>query len=142
MASHEELTALIHETNRALFIFQLNHETHQEVCALQHEAYHQICEEEHELHRQVCERQHRYLRNVAAKLQRMADEATAERTPGFRVGERKTLDEYQRLGKFTCNSQLLHEASLQMRRHACTPKRRNVLYETQRPLSSSLCFSL
>jgi len=31
----------------------------------------------------------------------MADEASAERTPGFKVGEKKTLDEYQKLGKFT-----------------------------------------
>ncbi|KAI1610957.1 immunoglobulin E-set [Exophiala viscosa] len=27
----------------------------------------------------------------------MADEASAERTPGFKVGEKKTLDEYQKL---------------------------------------------
>lgn len=29
----------------------------------------------------------------------MADEAAADRTPGFKVGEKKTLDEYHNLGK-------------------------------------------
>ena len=30
----------------------------------------------------------------------MADELQAEQTPGFKVGEKKTLDEYNKLGKF------------------------------------------
>jgi hypothetical protein len=29
----------------------------------------------------------------------MADDLQAEQTPGFKVGEKKTLDEYQKLGK-------------------------------------------
>jgi hypothetical protein len=29
----------------------------------------------------------------------MADELSAEQTPGFKVGEKKTIDEYQKLGK-------------------------------------------
>jgi hypothetical protein len=29
----------------------------------------------------------------------MADEVAADRTPGFKVGEKKTLDEYHKLGK-------------------------------------------
>ena len=31
----------------------------------------------------------------------MADELSAETTPGFKVGEKKTIDEYQKLGKST-----------------------------------------
>jgi hypothetical protein len=29
----------------------------------------------------------------------MADDLSAEQTPGFKVGEKKTIDEYQKLGK-------------------------------------------
>ena len=29
----------------------------------------------------------------------MADDLNAEKTPGFKVGEKKTVDEYQKLGK-------------------------------------------
>lgn len=29
----------------------------------------------------------------------MADDLRAEQTPGFRVGEKKTLDEYNKLGR-------------------------------------------
>jgi hypothetical protein len=29
----------------------------------------------------------------------MADDLAAEKTPGFKVGEKKTLDEYPKLGK-------------------------------------------
>ena len=29
----------------------------------------------------------------------MADELSADKTPGFKVGEKKTIDEYQQLGK-------------------------------------------
>ena len=29
----------------------------------------------------------------------MADDLAAERTPGFKAGEKKTIDEYQKLGK-------------------------------------------
>ena len=29
----------------------------------------------------------------------MADDLHAEQTPGFKVGEKKTIDEYQKLGK-------------------------------------------
>ncbi len=31
----------------------------------------------------------------------MADDLQAEQTPGFKVGEKKTLDEYHKLGKST-----------------------------------------
>jgi len=47
--------------------------------------------------------------------QDMADEASAERTPGFKVGEKKTLDEYQKLGKFT--SKMLLPST---KEHICT----------------------
>ncbi len=29
----------------------------------------------------------------------MAEDLSAEKTPGFKVGEKKTIDEYQNLGK-------------------------------------------
>jgi hypothetical protein len=29
----------------------------------------------------------------------MAEDLSAERTPGFKVGEKKTIDEYQKLGE-------------------------------------------
>jgi hypothetical protein len=29
----------------------------------------------------------------------MAEELNVDRTPGFKVGEKKTIDEYQKLGK-------------------------------------------
>ena len=31
----------------------------------------------------------------------MADELQAEQTPGFKVGEKKTLDEYHKMGELT-----------------------------------------
>jgi hypothetical protein len=33
----------------------------------------------------------------------MADELNVDRTPGFKVGEKKTIDEYQKLGKPNSN---------------------------------------
>jgi len=30
----------------------------------------------------------------------MADDLQAEGTPGFKVGEKKTMEEYQKLGRF------------------------------------------
>ena len=30
----------------------------------------------------------------------MAEDLSADKTPGFKVGEKKTIDEYQKLGEF------------------------------------------
>jgi len=41
-------------------------------------------------------------------LGNMADEVSADRTPGFKVGEKKTLDEYHKLGKSRVGYQHVH----------------------------------
>lgn len=40
------------------------------------------------------------------------DELVPEQTEGFKVGEKKTIDEYQKLGKFTFIQAALHASCL------------------------------
>ena len=44
----------------------------------------------------------------------MAEELNVDRTPGFKVGEKKTIDEYQKLGEYSPATDLVLPSMLAM----------------------------